>query len=171
MKSFYTAFCFLMLFMTAIFTTSFAQFPWTKDANNPIMSGGASGTWNRHVFMPSVLYNPDSTRYEMWYGTSIGPPWRPYRIGFAISTDGISWSKHPSAVLTPTAGAWDEATVEAPMVILENGTYKMWYTGWNNAEDSTGIGYATSPDGITWAKHSSYVFGPGTAAWEAGYPY
>jgi len=150
MKSCLTVICFLIFLLVSTFTTSNAQLPWTKDASNPVMSGGASGTWNRLVMMPNILYNTDSSRYEMWYAGSPGSPLRPYRIGFATSPNGISWTKHPNPVLTPTAGTWDEATVEGPIVLRENGQYKMWYTGW--CPDTIGIGYATSPDGISWQK-------------------
>jgi subtilisin family serine protease/predicted GH43/DUF377 family glycosyl hydrolase len=147
---------------------------WTKDPNNPILSGGASGTWNRHVFMPCVLYNTDSSRYEMWFGASFGPDvqdvWRPYRIGFATSPDGISWTMHSEPVLEADTGTWDESTVEKPRVIQENGTYKMWYTGWSPKFLIFGIGYATSPDGITWTKHDTLVMGRGTASWEVRGP-
>ena len=53
---------FFILIVTC--SISFAQFPWTKDANNPVMSGGTAGSWDRHVFMPCVLYNPDSARFD-----------------------------------------------------------------------------------------------------------
>jgi len=146
---------------------------WTRDANNPVMSGGARGTWNKNVFMPSVLYNPDSSRYEMWFSAFMGPnsDWsvRPYRIGFAHSPDGINWTKHPTPVLEPDPGTWDEATVEMSMVIREEGQYKMWYTGWTGNIAGAGIGYATSPDGIKWTKWpGNPVMTAGSDAWEAG---
>ncbi len=170
MKSYFTVLYFLMLFIAATFTTSFAQLPWTKDINNPVMSGGASGTWNRHLGMPNVLYNTHSSRYEMWYSATSGSPLRPYRIGFATSPDGISsWTLHPNPVLEPDAGTWDQLTVEGPMVIRENGQYKTWYTGWGDGM-GIGIGYATSPDGINWTKDTlnNPVMRTGTAAWEEG---
>jgi predicted GH43/DUF377 family glycosyl hydrolase len=173
MKFYVTVFC-LMLFLVLSFSTSFAQLNWTKDPANPVMTGNLS-TWNQNVDMPSVLYNSGSARYEMWFcgdpgilGQYYG---RPYHIGYAFSYDCINWNIHNTPVLDTTTGKWDDLTVEAPMVIHENSTYKMWYAGWNMAEDSVGIGYATSPDGMIWTKHPSYIFGPGTAVWEAGYPY
>jgi predicted GH43/DUF377 family glycosyl hydrolase len=147
---------------------------WKKDPRSPVLSGGANGTWNRHVFMPCVLYNADSTRYEMWFAASYGPNtpnWRPYRIGFATSKDGINWTTYPSPVLSPSPGTWEAYTVEQPMVIRENGQYKMWYSG---SPDFvvTMIGYASSPDGIHWTKYpGNPVMGVGTAVWEAGGPY
>ncbi len=168
MKSFITVFC-ILFFLATIFTASFAQINWTKDSNNPVMSGGAAGTWNTNVSAASVLYNPDSVRYEMWFDASIGEPtWRPYRTGFATSPDGITWTKIDSAVLNPTVGTWDEYTIEAPMVLRENGQYKMWYGSWSPTTPD-GIGYATSPNGTIWTKHANNpILGPGTAAWEIG---
>jgi len=166
MNRFTSIICVLIIFLTSIVTISFSQILFTKDPNNPVMSGRGSGTWNMHVGMPCVLFNPDSVRYEMWYVGMLGSPnWRPYSIGYAFSDDGITWTKLDSAVLTATPGSWDESTVEWPRVIRENGQYKMWYTGWSPTVD--GIGYATSPDGINWTKHPTPVLS-GVAAWASG---
>jgi hypothetical protein len=148
------------------------QSMWTKDALNPVLSGGGNGTWDNHVFMPSVLFNADSGRYEMWYGGSYGPgvSWRPYRIGFAWSSDGVNWTKYAgNPVLSPSQGTWDEGTVEGQTVIRENGQYKMWYTGASSGLSPAQIGYATSPDGIHWNKHAGNpVLRAGSADWEIG---
>ena len=174
MKFYITVFC-LMLFLVLSFSTSFAQLNWTKDPNIPVLTGGAPFAWNENILKPSILFNPDSGRYEVWFGafTRWTPYyWRPYHIGYAFSDNGINnWDMHNTPVLDTTTGKWDDLTVEAQTVILENGIYKMWYSGWNLVGDSAGIGYATSTDGIDWQKHPSYIFGPGTAAWEAGFPY
>jgi predicted GH43/DUF377 family glycosyl hydrolase len=137
------------------------------------MSGGAAGTWYRHVWAPVVLYNPDSLRYEMWFSASDGPPtWEPYRIGYATSADGINWTKLDTAVLKPDVGTWDETLVAVSTVIHDNGTYKMWYTGWSPSDDRGKMGYATSTNGINWTKyHANPVMTPGAATWEAGGPH
>jgi predicted GH43/DUF377 family glycosyl hydrolase len=150
------------------------QFVWTKDVRNPILTGGAAGTWNRHVATPSVLYNTDSARYEMWFGASVGATsdYRPFRVGFAISKDGVNWTMNPSAVLSPDPGAWDAYTIELPMVLRENKQYKMWYAGWSAIGLPKSLGYATSSDGIHWTKYpGNPVMGPGKATWEAFGPY
>jgi hypothetical protein len=147
------------------------QSVWTKDTRNPIFLGGGAGSWDHHVFMTNVLFNEDSSRYEMWYAGSYGPPWRPYRIGFAWSRDGISWTKYAgNPVLTPDPGTWDEGSVEAGRVMRENGQYKMWYAGVQNSNSQ--IGYATSPDGMHWTKYAGNpVIKPAAIGWEAGSVY
>jgi hypothetical protein len=171
MKHFTIIFIFAVLFLFV--SISIAQPVWTKDPGNPIPLNGSSGTWNRHVMFPSVLYNPDSSRYEMWFTASAGPgtpDWRPYRIGFATSPDGRNWIMYPNPVLEPDAGTWDETTIDHATVLRENGEYKMWYTGWSPGGPEFKIGYATSPNGINWTKDTvnNPVLGPGAATWEDG---
>jgi fibronectin type 3 domain-containing protein len=52
-------------------------------------------------------------------------------------------------------GAWDEIVREKVWVLQEeSGQYRMWYVGHTSAGQTTSkVGYATSPDGITWTRH------------------
>ena len=161
----------LFLLITFLFLSNadlFAQVNWTKYPGNPVLTG-QPGTWYAYVTMNSVLYNADSSRYEMWFtaGAQISYP---YTIGYAWSFDGISWNVHSAnPVLTPTPGEWDAYMVLAPYVLRENGQYKMWYTGCATSAVLDRIGYATSPDGINWTKHPlNPVFEQGTTLWESG---
>jgi predicted GH43/DUF377 family glycosyl hydrolase len=144
-----------------------AQVNWTKYPGNPVLTG-QPGTWYAYTTMNSVLYNADSSRYEMWFtaGAQISYP---YTIGFAKSVDGITWEVYSTnPVLTPTPGSWDAYMVLAPYVLRENGQYKMWYTGCATSAILDRIGYATSPDGINWTKPlSNPVLEPGTEPWES----
>src|SRR3989344_6498233 len=93
MKNFRPAF---FLFLLAIF---FAVFPffaqavenWTKSSNNPVLSLGPNSWDNQTVFQPSVLYL--NNQYYMWYSGYNGSR---FQIGYATSTDGISWTKNQS---------------------------------------------------------------------------
>lgn len=95
-------------------------------------------------------------------------------IGLATSTDGLSWSRNPSnPVLTVgAAGQWDANSVNEAWVIQENGEYKMWYSGQlyytNGSIRTISIGYATSPDGVSWTKfNGNPIFTPGpTGSWD-----
>jgi hypothetical protein len=99
----------------------------------------------------------------MWY---MGEVSNKQRIGYATSPDGINWTDH-GQVLGPSPG-WDGDTVTGPCVILDNGTYKMWYNGRNGSGTSNCIGYATSTDGATWTKHpGNPVLAPSPGQWDA----
>ncbi len=151
--------------------SAFGQFTITKDSRNPVLSGGSEGTWNKHVFNACVIYNEDSSRYEMWFAATpslenYGHPWQ---VGFAKSPDGVNWTSYSSPVMSRTPGSWDDASISSHIVLRENGSYKMWYGSWKG--DTADLGYATSPDGIQWTKYpGNPVFGQGTAAWEVGGP-
>jgi hypothetical protein len=79
----------------------------------------------------------------------------------------VKWDKHPAnPLLSPgLPGAWDEYSIERPMVIKDDQTYKMWYTG--VGAEGMKIGYATSPDGITWTKQGPIVINGASSGWDA----
>ena len=97
----------LLLLITVLIMSSsdlLAQVNWTKYPSNPVLTG-QSGTWYAYLNMCSVLYNADSSRYEMWFTCGAQAEY-PYKIGYAWSYDGISWNVHSvNPVLTPTPGA------------------------------------------------------------------
>lgn len=57
-------------------------------------------------------------------------------------------------VFTGTGGdTWDRVIRERGYLLLEDGTYHLWYTGYGGAgEDVKLLGYATSTDGIHWQR-------------------
>jgi hypothetical protein len=88
----------------------------------------------------------------MWYtGTDAAGD---ENIGYATSSDGIHWTKYGSNPVLQASEPWESNIVFKPWVIFDGGKYKMWYVG----EDTTNvdrIGYATSPNGITWTRQNS----------------
>ena len=63
---------------------------WEKYANNPVLKVGAAGEWDQHnVIQPAVIF--DGAEYKMWYhgGGTVGTN----GIGYATSTDGVTWTK------------------------------------------------------------------------------
>lgn len=79
--------------------------------------------------------------YRMWYTAYDGTT---YRIAYATSTDGIAWTKHGVVINAGWAG---ELHTALPMVMLEDGIYKMWY---GNYVSGYNTNYATSADGVNW---------------------
>jgi hypothetical protein len=113
---------FKLLLLAALLAMSsnvtFSQFTWTKYPSNPLSIHGSSGSWDRSVVTPFVLFNSDLNRYEMWY-TQFTGVYPNNGIGFAWSADGITWTKHPTPVMTPSATGWDSISVGECSVIKE----------------------------------------------------
>lgn len=136
---------------------------WTKYGTSAVLSTGPEGSWDSiHVFHPSILFN--GTIFQMWYegyGLSGGG------IGYATSPDGINWTKYgTSAVMSPGPDSWDRNRLTTPHVIFDGSEYQMWYAGGDGTRFA--MGYATSPDGITWTKHgTSLVFNPDSTGWDS----
>ncbi len=131
---------------------------WTKYSGNPVLTVGKTGSWNEaHVGSPCVIF--DGKIYKMWYqGQDVANT--DWQTGYATSTDGINWKKHPNnpVIKTGVKGEWDDHYVCAPSIYYDGNIYHNWYTGLSQIAPPTYapylIGYATSYDGINWTKYS-----------------
>ena len=134
---------------------------WTRSVPNDPVLEGTPGAFDEHgVSGPDVLYQPTDSAapYKMYYsgrGDVFGG------IGYATSTDGVSWTKRTDAG-TPVAvldhgqpGSADAFSAADPSVMKDGATWKMWYTGDDSSKRR--IAYATSPDGISWSKGGGVI--------------
>lgn len=136
-----------------------------------VISRGAGGMWDdAHLIPTSVIYDEDESIYKMWYMGHNGSRW--IGIGYATSTDGISWSKYDDPAVAACGfgessddgcvmargsnGFFDDIHIGYARVKKEESSYKMWYSG-HDGSHWAGIGYATSPDGINWTKYDDPV--------------
>ncbi len=127
--------------------------------------------WNKQgvVLSPGGVYDSNDIRmsyvlkdsgiYKMWYAGGDGSN---YRILYATSPDGITWAKQGIAL--DIGGSQEDVFVSSPTVLIEGGTYKMWYTGYDGS--GLRIFHATSTDGITWVKQGR-VIDYGSSSYEA----
>ncbi|MFQ6083553.1 MAG: hypothetical protein ACE5WD_09350 [Candidatus Aminicenantia bacterium] len=129
----------------------------------PVVRIGSDGAWDdEDIETPTVVkYNGI---YHLWYcarGEPEGSEWSPeatYKIGHATSSDGIHWKKDPNNPVVPLGEMyidWDWACTAEPTVIVEDGTFKIWYLGGDvyNGKFRLRVGYATSNDGSNWTKY------------------
>lgn len=138
---------------------SFQRYP-----ANPVLDVGAGDAWdNFSVSLPYVM--KQDSLYKMWYlGCNNKLPFNPecsFRIGYATSTNGQTWTKYSSnpVLKEGTPGSWDSADVGGsgegrPSVYFNGSGYMMWYTGDTGLQESRKIGLAFSADGANWIKYS-----------------
>jgi len=123
---------------------------WTKHPGNPVLTPGAPGAWDdQNIFPFSAILEGDT--YRMWYdgsGSHSG------QVGYAKSSDGVTWTRHPDPVLEfgRSPGAWDSPFATNPSVVFDGSTYHMLYGGGGYGEFWS-LGYAFSSDGLAWTKH------------------
>jgi hypothetical protein len=120
---------------------------------------------DRTRFEPYFCASPfaliDDGRWRLWYASSTGfqlvegRPEPVYQVKYAESADGLTWDR-PNITCLPYT--FEGEANARPCVIKENGTYRMWYcyrgsVGYRTDRDqSYRIGYAESPDGLTWER-------------------
>ncbi len=117
---------------------------WDVDTSAPVLAR-TEGTWEESGISAPFVLQLGASDYRMWYQTEDQDG-----IGYATSTDGITWTKHLTPVLTPGGtGVWDEDGVGDPALWFDGGAYHMWYANASNWL----MGYATSTNGIDWNKY------------------
>jgi hypothetical protein len=81
----------------------------------------------------------DADRYRMWY--SVRSFTQPYRIGYAESPDGLSWTRRDDAAgIERSESGWDSEMICYPYVVDAAPHRYLFYNG--NRHGSTGFGVA-----------------------------
>ncbi len=137
---------------------------WTRYSGNPVLTKGLPGEWDETwVESPALYFDTLTNSYMMWYNGVDTNTWK-VQVGLATSTDGYSWIKYSGNPVVQ-AGVWgeyDDMWVGTPAVLYTSGQFEMWYSSAFAAAynpvtekfDTLNMCYATSPDGISWTKHS-----------------
>lgn len=150
---------------------------WTKFPN-PVLSP-VPATFNASGVLSPCVVKRGPADYVMWYNGYDTTD----NFGIATSTDGVTWAQGPSVFTVGAAGAFDDTELWMPWVVYEPASppaYKMWYTGRHvvgTTIDEFKIGYAESPDGVTWNRQPAVnptgnpVLSPTAAAWDSAWVY
>jgi beta-1,2-mannobiose phosphorylase / 1,2-beta-oligomannan phosphorylase len=111
--------------------------------------------WEDDINRPVVIKLDG--RYHMWYtgqtnaARDNGQSW----IGYATSNDGVGWKRMSDKPVLFPDRPWEKVAVMCPHVLWDEETklFRMWYSGGGQREPDA-LGYATSPDGMSWSKQS-----------------
>jgi len=127
--------------------------------DNPVFEVGDEGAWDADtIMMPTVAPRQDG--YLMLYGGRGDE----YRIGAAVSDDGVVWERLDEDPVLDAGfgGDWTSEAVNSPALLDVDGELTAWYQGSDG--HSISIGLAASADGATWEPvGEAAVFEPGTA--------
>lgn len=112
------------------------------------------------IWMRTVI--KDGATYKGWYiGQSNASQ---FRVGYATSNDGISWTKHASnPVYEDFVGLASGLTVFTIFKDADDGKFKMLYCG---SELGANICMAESTDGISWTKLRSGILSTLGLGWQ-----
>ncbi len=151
--------------------TSTDGITWTKCISNPVLSRGPTGSWDAVNVKPNFV-TFDGTIYKMYYqGQEITK--NDWNTGYATSTDGINWQKYPYNPVFKTSTNpldWDYHYSNINDIYYDGHIYQAWYTGLAQVGGIAPyqIGYATSFDGINWARYPSNPVLAGPMGWYNG---
>jgi sucrose-6-phosphate hydrolase SacC (GH32 family) len=110
----------------------------TPHPENPIFAGTGKDTWDKKIRERGYILR-EGDRWHLWY-TGYGPA-RPntMSLGYATSSDGLQWTRHPKNPI------FDDLWTEDMFVVKHEGTYYMVAEGKNDVAHML-----TSSNGIDW---------------------
>jgi predicted GH43/DUF377 family glycosyl hydrolase len=128
-----------------------------KKLPGPVFSAGPAGSWDAGgVKHPSVVH--DGERFVMAYcGWPEGRSQIHSRIGIAISSDGLKWSRLSDQPVLGFGrkGQWDESGLLAPRLWVDNGRYYLNYSGKDAETALSSLGHASADTLDRWAKSAN----------------
>ena len=137
---------------------------WNTIGSTPVLTASASGSWDDHGIIPSVVLKENNV-YKMYYEGNNGS-YELSSIGLATSTDGIHWQKYD----TPVIAYNNQYYMLLLTDIVKKDSNYFAYFSYNNSisTNNNKIGLATSLDGINWTMYVGNPILAPTLTWEGG---
>jgi predicted GH43/DUF377 family glycosyl hydrolase len=110
-----------------------------ESGKGPVFTGTKNNTWDRNIRERGYILKEDSL-FHLWY-TGYESDRSDMQLGYATSSDGISWTRYPKNPIY--TGGW----VEDMSIIKENGVYFMFAEGVGDIAH-----LLTSTDKINWTE-------------------
>lgn len=136
----------------------------TKYEGN-VIDVGADGTWDSSAVADPYVIEHNGKYYMYYLGANEVDI---QRLGVAVSTDGIHWTKNSGNALLDVgaSGTFDENGLGEPSVYYQAPYFYMLYTG-RSASEQRNIGLAISVDGVNWEKQNTEGLFTGNTDWNS----
>ena len=99
---------------------------WTKNAANPVLNHGASGSLDATQAGVMAVAKRDSLYYMIYRSIGSMPG---MAFCLATSADGIKWWKYSGNPVRRLGTSWDGGMIGAGTLIWINGRFDLWYCG------------------------------------------
>jgi hypothetical protein len=116
---------------------------WKRYCNNPVFTGRGADSWEQSLVKSADLQIHDGLYLMTYTGGDRGN----FKVGFAMSRDGLHWERHSSPVLgsEPTPGTWESNAVLGASIAVDGETLRMWYAGTGMTGSAIGMATADLP--------------------------
>jgi predicted GH43/DUF377 family glycosyl hydrolase len=128
---------------------------WTRFGDAPVLPVGAPGEWDDSGMELATVLKVGA-EYRMYYGGFGGDT--PPQIGYATSSDGVTWSKYlGNPIISPGSEPWNNVGVQHPHVFYDGAKYNMYVMTQGDAGSSPAphFAYLTSSDGLSWTWNNT----------------
>jgi predicted GH43/DUF377 family glycosyl hydrolase len=136
-------------------------FNWTPCPQNPVLTGGAPGSWDEHI-RERMWVLCENGKFHGWYGGWKGDYDKDAsnlcHLGYATSDDGVHWKKYGDQPVY--SGRWCEDIC----VLSSGGRYYMYLE--DESSGKTVIHLLTSEDRIRWEEQGTVLEKFTQHAWE-----
>ncbi|PYR72052.1 MAG: glycosidase [Acidobacteria bacterium] len=119
---------------------------WQRVVSDPIVAPRGDGWESSGTFNPSVVRHGDA--YVMLYRAQDGRGIS--RLGYAVSRDGVHFTRNPDPVLSPETDYEKDGGIEDPRLVQFGRTYYLTYTGYNKKDAQLCL--ASSRDLLHWDR-------------------
>ena len=135
--------------------TSSDGISWTPYASNPVIPKGAASSWNEYSSHGPRTLKKDPARgiYEVLFCGKPNDANKYSSLGYAHSTDLITWTQDTNPVMGPTK-TWESHETENPSVLLLNYLNYVYYDTWYGSPSTIGLAIFGSP-AHTWTYHGN----------------
>jgi predicted GH43/DUF377 family glycosyl hydrolase len=127
----------------------------TRYAGNPILTPIADHPWESRTVFNCGVAQRDGKVILLYRGQ--GTENDISRLGYAESTDGLTFTREPEPVFYPVDPT-ESKGVEDPRLTLIDGRHHMFYTAWS--PESIQVAHASTEDFHTWQRHGIVFPGP-----------